>query len=45
MENIDFLNLSQQKEEGIISEPNRHTTKFFTEHLLAIEMKRNRNNY
>ena len=26
-------------------EPNYHTTEFFTEHLLAIEMKKNSNNY
>ena len=31
-ENIDALNLSQQKEE--------HATMFFTEHLLSIEMKK-----
>ena len=24
----------------LMSEPNYHTTKFFTEHLLAIEMKK-----
>ena len=24
----------------LVSEPNYHTTKFFTEHLLAIEMKK-----
>ena len=32
----------------LVSETNCHTTKFFTEHLLAIEMKKkqkNRNNY
>ena len=37
----------------LVSEPNYHTTKFFTEHLLAIEMKKktkkqtnkNRNTY
>ena len=27
----------------LVSEPNYHTRKFFTEHLLAIEMKINRN--
>ena len=26
-------------------EPSYHTTEFFTEHLLAIEMKKNSNNY
>ena len=33
-ENIEKLNLSQQ------TEPNYHTTKFFTQNLLAIEMKK-----
>ena len=34
--------MSQQKEEKnyLVSEPNYHTTKFFTEHVLAIEMKK-----
>ena len=27
----------------LVSEPNYHTTNFFTEHLLAIEMKKNKN--
>ena len=42
LENIEILNLSQQKEEEIIllSEPNYHTTKFFTENLLAIQIKK-----
>ena len=26
----------------LVSEPNYHTTKFFTENLLAIEMKKNK---
>ena len=26
----------------LVSEPNYHTTKFFTEHLLAIEIKKRR---
>ena len=26
-------------------EPSYHTTEFFTEHLLAIEIKKNSNNY
>ena len=34
-ESIEILNLSQHKEE-----PNCHATNFFTEHLLAIEMKK-----
>ena len=29
----------------LVPEPNYHTTKFFMEHLLAIEIKRNRNTY
>ena len=29
----------------LISEPNYHTTKFLTENLLAIEMKKNRDTY
>ena len=35
--------MSQQEEKGLylVSEPNYHTTKFFTENLLAIEMKKN----
>ena len=28
-----------------VSEPNYHTTKFFTENVLAIEMKKNANTY
>ena len=41
-ENIEILNLSQQKGEGniFVSEPNYHTTKLFIEHLLAIEKKK-----
>ena len=34
-ESIEILNLSRHKEE-----PNCHATNFFTEHLLAIEMKK-----
>ena len=29
----------------LVSEPNYHTTKFFTEKVLAKEMKKNRDNY
>ena len=29
----------------LVSEPNYHTTKFFTKHLLGLEMKKNRNSY
>ena len=41
-ENVEILNLSQQKEDRIIivSKPNYHTTIFFTEYQLAIEMKK-----
>ena len=42
-ENIEILNLSQQREEGtiyLVSELNYHTTKFFKENLLVIEMKK-----
>ena len=28
----------------LVSEPNYHTTNFFTEHLLAIEMKKKKTN-
>ena len=37
-----MLNLSQEKEEEnyLVSEPNYHTTKFFTENLLARERKK-----
>ena len=33
------------KRDYLVSEPNYHATKFFTEHLLATEMKKNRNTY
>ena len=37
----EILNLLQQKEaETIWCHPNYHTAMFFTEHLLAIEMKK-----
>ena len=36
---------TERRRNYLISEPNYHTTKFFTEHLLAIEMKTNRNTY
>ena len=39
--NREMLNLPQQnKEETLLAESNYHTTKFFTENLLAIEMKK-----
>ena len=30
---------TERRRNCLVSEPNYHTTKFFTEHLLAIEMK------
>ena len=47
LENIGILNLSQRKKTRIylVSEPNYHITKFFTEKLLAIGMKKNRDTY
>ena len=30
---------TERRKNYLVSEPNYHTTKFFTEHLLAIEMK------
>ena len=30
----------ERRRNYFVSEPNYHTTKFFTEHLLAIEMKK-----
>ena len=40
-ENIEILNLLQQKEEKrsyLVSEPNYHAINFFTENLLATDM-------
>ena len=34
-----------RRKKYLVSEPNYHTTKLFTEHLLAKEMKKNRNTY
>ena len=31
---------TERKKNYLVSEPNYHTTKFFTEHVLAIEMKK-----
>ena len=39
LESIEILNLSQLRD-YLASEPNYHTTNFFTENLLAIEMKK-----
>ena len=33
----------ERRRNYLVSEPNYHTTKFFTENLLAIEMKKNSN--
>ena len=35
----------ERRKNYLVSEPNYHTTKFFTEHVLAIEMKKNRDTY
>ena len=43
MENLrKHIKLVTQERRGnyLVSEPNYHTTKFFTEHLLAIKMKK-----
>ena len=34
------LATTERKRNYVVSEPNYHTTKFFTEDLLAIEMKK-----
>ena len=42
------LTTTERGRNYLLSEPNYHTTKFFTEHLLAMEMKKkkkNRNTY
>ena len=31
---------TERRRNYLVSEPNYHTTKFFTEHMLAIEMKK-----
>ena len=31
---------TERRINNLVSEPNHHTTKFFTEHLLAIEMRK-----
>ena len=36
---------TERRRNYFASKPNYHTTKFFTENLLAIEMKKNRNTY
>ena len=40
-ENIDIkLDTTEKTRNYLVSEPNYHNTKFFTENLLAIEMKK-----
>ena len=34
------LDTTEKRRNYLMSEPNYHTTKFFTEHLLAMEMKK-----
>ena len=36
---------TERRRNYLVSEPNYHTTKFFTEHLLATEMKKKRQKY
>ena len=36
---------TERRRNYLVSEPNYHNTKFFTENLLAIEMKRNEDTY
>ena len=36
---------SERRRNYLVSEPNYHTTKFFTEHPLAKAMKNNQDNY
>ena len=34
--------VTERRRNYLVSEPNYHTTKFFTENLLSIEVKKNR---
>ena len=36
---------TKRRRNYLVSEPNHHTTSFFIENLLAIEMKKNRDTY
>ena len=36
---------TERRRNYLVSEPNYYTTKFFTEHVLAIELKKNRDTY
>ena len=38
-----LVTTEKRKKNYVVSESNHHTTKFFTEHLLAIKMKKNAN--
>ena len=43
---IELITTEKKKKKNyLVSEPNHQTTKFFTENLLAIEMKKNRDTY
>ena len=42
---IELITTEKKKKNYLVSEPNHQTTKFFTENLLAIEMKKNRDTY
>ena len=37
------LTTAERRRNCLVSEPNYHTTKFFRENLLAVEMKKNKN--
>ena len=39
MENVRKLVATDKKENQLVSEPNYHTSKHFSKHLMAIEMK------
>ena len=50
MENVrkhrDIKHITTERRRNyLVSEPHYHTTKFFTEHLLAIKMKKNKDTY
>ena len=36
---------TERRKNYLVLDPNYHKAKFFTEHLLAIELKKNRNTY
>ena len=37
---VNKLVITERRKNYLVSEPNYHTTKFFTKNLLAIEMKK-----